>query len=250
LGLVLLITGVVLLATGRIRPAYAPETERAAVYIEIFALYMASMAGFILIQWLLWQFRGVRVSLAWSWVFSAVVPVVVVWGLWRGQSWVELRRGLGWHGGRGWYIEMPLGIAGYVSGLPIVIVGFVITFLLLKFSSVTPSHPVQTAETDSIWQILGLYGIACVWAPVIEETMFRGAFFHHMRTRWNWIISAGVVSLIFAAIHPQGWTFIPVLGAIAVVLAGLREWRGSILAPMVAHACNNFMMISLLVALK
>ena len=80
--------------------------------------------------------------------------------------------------------------------------------------------------------------------PVIEETMFRGALFHHLRRRWSWVISAPVVAFIFAVIHPQGWVTVPALGAIAMVLAALREWRGSIVAPMAAHACNNFIVLT------
>jgi membrane protease YdiL (CAAX protease family) len=75
--------------------------------------------------------------------------------------------------------------------------------------------------------------------------MFRGILFHHLRTRWSWPASAGLVALIFAAIHPQGWAAIPILGAIAIVLAALREWRGSIIAPVAAHAFNNFIVITI-----
>jgi hypothetical protein len=77
--------------------------------------------------------------------------------------------------------------------------------------------------------------------------MFRGALFSHLRARVGWWVSAPVVSLIFAAIHPQGWVAIPVLGAIAMVLAGLREWRGSAIAPMVAHGVNNAVAVSVMI---
>jgi membrane protease YdiL (CAAX protease family) len=55
----------------------------------------------------------------------------------------------------------------------------------------------------------------------------------------GFLVSAVVSSFVFAAIHPQGWAAIPVLGAIAFVLAGIREWRGSIVGCVVAHALNN-----------
>ena len=76
----------------------------------------------------------------------------------------------------------------------------------------------------------------------------RIAQLNHLRRRWNWLISASVVALLFAAIHPQGWTLIPALGSIAIVLAALREWRGSIWAPIAAHATNNFIVLSLALA--
>jgi len=68
-----------------------------------------------------------------------------------------------------------------------------------------------------------LYALACVIAPVLEETMFRGALFHHLRRRWGWLISAGVVAIIFASIHVQGWTVAPTLATIALVLAAIRD---------------------------
>ena len=36
---------------------------------------------------------------------------------------------------------------------------------------------------------------------------------------------------------------------IAFILAGLREWRGSIIASMVGHAINNAMAVTLLILL-
>jgi membrane protease YdiL (CAAX protease family) len=75
--------------------------------------------------------------------------------------------------------------------------------------------------------------------------MFRGILFHHLRQRWSWLVTALIVSFIFAVLHPQGWVAVPALTAIAIVLSALREWRGSLIAPMAAHACNNFLVLTL-----
>ena len=53
--------------------------------------------------------------------------------------------------------------------------------------------------------------------------------------------------LVFAAIHPQGLVAIPALAAIAVGLGLMREWRGSLIAPMVMHACSNGIVVTLMV---
>jgi membrane protease YdiL (CAAX protease family) len=92
--------------------------------------------------------------------------------------------------------------------------------------------------------LVASYGLVCGFAPFMEETMFRGIFLHHLRQRWSWIASASVVSLIFAMLHPQGWVAVPALASIAMVLGALREWRGSLIAPMAAHACNNFLALT------
>jgi membrane protease YdiL (CAAX protease family) len=55
------------------------------------------------------------------------------------------------------------------------------------------------------------------------------------------------VSILFAAMHPQGWAGVPVLASIAIVLAAIREWRGTILASATAHALNNGFAMTMLV---
>jgi membrane protease YdiL (CAAX protease family) len=95
-----------------------------------------------------------------------------------------------------------------------------------------------------IW--LGIFVLATVWAPVTEELMFRGMLLGHLRERWGWWISAPVVGLVFALIHPQGWAAVPVLTSLAVVFAGIREWRGSVIGCITAHGVHNG--VALLVA--
>jgi membrane protease YdiL (CAAX protease family) len=78
---------------------------------------------------------------------------------------------------------------------------------------------------------------------LVEETMFRGALYRHLREwlpgPWGVAAAALISGFLFAAIHPQGWLAVPVLTALAVGFALAREWRGSLVAPMVGHALNN-----------
>lgn len=68
-----------------------------------------------------------------------------------------------------------------------------------------------------------------------EETFFRGA----VQGAWGWLPA----TLIFALAHPgpeRGygvWTVF--VGVAGLVLAGLVEWRGNLLAAIVAHAVIN-----------
>jgi membrane protease YdiL (CAAX protease family) len=51
---------------------------------------------------------------------------------------------------------------------------------------------------------------------------------------------AGLISsFIFASIHPQGWAGIPMIGAIGFTLASIRQWRGTLISSITAHALNN-----------
>ena len=89
--------------------------------------------------------------------------------------------------------------------------------------------------------------LGCVWAPITEELTFRGVLYAHFRERHGWLLSATAVGTLFAVVHPQGWTVYPVLAAVGFVFASIREWRGSILPSMVAHAFHNGIVLTLAV---
>ncbi|HSR70121.1 MAG TPA: type II CAAX endopeptidase family protein [Acidobacteriota bacterium] len=173
-----------------------------------------------------------------------------LWPLLRGVSRRQLRQALGWNRGRGAGWEVLSGVGGYLAGIPVMAAGVAATFFISQVFETQPSHPAALeALSGGFWQILQIYLLACVWAPVVEESVFRGALFSHLRMRYSGATSALLSGIIFAAIHPQGLAALPVLTAIGFVLAMLREWRDSLIAPMTAHALNNFLAITLLLLL-
>lgn len=123
----------------------------------------------------------------------------------------------------------------------------IVVVILSRYTHQTGAHPIINEIRTDPWALAGLFALACVWAPIVEESLFRGAFFHHMRRRHGWLLSALPVALIFAAIHPQGWLGIPVLASIALTLAGIREWRDSLIASITAHALNNGVVLAMVV---
>jgi membrane protease YdiL (CAAX protease family) len=93
---------------------------------------------------------------------------------------------------------------------------------------------------------LQIFFLASIVAPIVEETMFRGVLYRHLReaTRWldpvaSILISALVSSFIFAVIHPQGVLYVPVLMALALGFVLAQEWRGTLLPGIVGHGLNN-----------
>ena len=69
---------------------------------------------------------------------------------------------------------------------------------------------------------------AAVAAPIVEETMFRGVLYRHLRsatghlgTGLSILVSGTLNGFLFAAIHPQGWVAIP-------ALIGYRYLRGRV----------------------
>jgi membrane protease YdiL (CAAX protease family) len=168
-----------------------------------------------------------------------------MWTILRGTPAEERRQAFGWYRGRGFIREVGAGLGGYLAGIVVIAAGCVITLILVRATGVQASSPIVQELRGGPWRLAGLYAMACIFAPVIEETMFRGILFHHLRQRWSWLVTALIVSFIFAVLHPQGWVAVPALTAIAIVLSALREWRGSLIAPMAAHACNNFLVLTL-----
>ncbi|QOV87660.1 CPBP family intramembrane glutamic endopeptidase [Humisphaera borealis] len=227
------------------RPCLGPlrsANGRTGPFLEAFAIYLA---GQVVLSRVLHALVD-DYSIAWN--FVAIVPVVLAlfWPIFRGVHGSAFRRGFGWSAPQGVWREVGSGIVGYLAGLPVFAVGCAITIVLVKTFDASPTHPIA-GEAGGAWQNLMLIVLASVWAPVVEETFFRGALVHHLRTRFGWIVSALLSSLIFAAIHPQGWTLIPGLMSLAIVFCAIREWRGSTYGGMVAHALHNGTLVSLMI---
>jgi membrane protease YdiL (CAAX protease family) len=243
-GLALLVVGIVRRAGGKLPFSYHPPVAPTGPFLEAFAVYLAGMIAIsALMRWVL----GERLSSVWFVI--VILPFSFFWPLLRGVPRGELAAGLGWHRGRGAWREIGAGFVGYLAGLPVLAVGGAITLVLTRYSGSDTSHPIVNELGRGAWRTVELFFLAAAWAPVVEETMFRGAFYHHLRRRLPWPVAAAAVALLFAAVHPQGWAAIPALGAIAVSLATIREWRGSIIASAVAHAINNGAVTVLMVLL-
>jgi membrane protease YdiL (CAAX protease family) len=246
-GLVILVIALVAAIDGKVPRRYRPPPPgRSGPFVEAFALYML---GMIVASAVLYRLIGKSPSLAANFWIALALPLPLIWPRLRGLTWPEIRTGFGWHAGRGVVREAVCGVVGYVAGIPLLIVALLVTSVLSKLFHTTPSHPIvgEAGQGGGIVHVLLLYGLAAVFAPLAEETMFRGALFHHCRRGLPWWLSALIVALIFAAIHPQGVVGIPLLATIAIVLAALREWRGSLIAPIVCHACVNAVTVTMLV---
>jgi membrane protease YdiL (CAAX protease family) len=243
-GIALLTVAIVRGIDGKLALAYRASPGPAGPFLEGFAIYLVSYVGigYILsVVHLKPQWLAYPIELAFI-IFAAC------WPLLRGVKLEQLRVGLGWHTGRGVVREALAGVGAYFAGLPFMAAAIGVTVLLSKLSGEKPIHPIVFgAGGASAAAIVGLYLLASVWAPVVEETMFRGALFTYMRAWHRWLLSALMSSLIFASLHPQGWTGIPVLATIGFIFAATREWRGTVIASGVAHALNNAVAVTMLV---
>jgi len=83
------------------------------------------------------------------------------------------------------------------------------------------------------------FGITAILvAPVVEESLFRGILYPMIKQRSSPLIALSTTSLLFAAIHGNVMSFLP-LTLFAVVLTLLYEKTDTLLAPIVSHSIFN-----------
>lgn len=85
-----------------------------------------------------------------------------------------------------------------------------------------------------------LFVLAVFFAPVAEETYFRGWIFTSLRVHWGRWPAVIVSALLFALAHYES-THLYALAVfpLGLILAALRERTGSARTSMVFHAANN-----------
>ncbi len=186
---------------------------------------------------------------------------VLVWPVLRGVPWRQVRQDIGLTRGRWPGLEPLIGVGGYAMTLPLLGVAIIIMAAILaarggplgahpenNFGPIDqPSHPIVNVFASGHWWMwVQAAVLAAVLAPVVEETMFRGVLYRHLRELSNRLgftvsvlLSGLAVSFVFAVIHPQGLIALPGLMALALGFALLREWRGALIPCMVAHGINN-----------
>lgn len=268
-GCVLLFLAIYRASYGKLWTQLKPPTgQLGRIMMGAFAIYIGSMAaGNYLFAWLAetgfdqklspalaqgisLAYLAVPVFLALAWMFNGHRQIENAPG--------EIRQALGIHRGRGIFAEVLFGIVGYIAMLPVIALGMVTTLILVLlieyFSGSTDgesaepiSHPIMEwmVDGDVRMMLLALL-LAAVLAPLFEETMFRGAFHGALRRRWRFLAAGLVSGVVFAAVHPQGVLAIPALTAMGFGFAMIREWRGSLIAPMAAHALHNGMLVGIM----
>jgi membrane protease YdiL (CAAX protease family) len=185
-------------------------------------------------------------GIAWEGLLAVPFASAVLWIRLRGVGWAQMADALGWRKGEGIFREALAGMTVYIAGVPVLAAATAVTALLSELAGTTATHPIVQGVHASVAVKAFLFFLACIFAPITEETLFRGMLLGHLRFRHSWVLSAIVVSVIFAAIHPQGWTAIPVLATVAMILSVLREQRKSLIGPMTAHAMNNTLILVML----
>ncbi|MGI9012961.1 MAG: CPBP family intramembrane glutamic endopeptidase [Phycisphaerales bacterium] len=242
------------------------------IYAETFALWLLLFLGLQMGAGLMAIPPDISLLVSGFMFFLSLIALL--WPALRGVPFTQVRRDIGWYlNPPGGVLDALSGIGGYMMGLPVLAIGVGFTFLLMRVQGMLsgvgdpieyfgetggPAHPIIGEFADpSLGLVLQIFFVASVAAPIVEETMFRGVLYRHLRSgtrsmdTWLSVLLSGVInSLIFAVIHPQGWIAIPLLGAIAFVMTIARELRGSLLSSIIIHGLSNgLVMLMLLLAL-
>jgi membrane protease YdiL (CAAX protease family) len=165
----------------------------------------------------------------------------IAWPRLRGISLMEWADDMGFNKGQGWRKELTIGFAAFLISMPLeLVVGLLVSALLPEKPEDPFGVPMFEQPLSSSWVmlLLGTLG-ASVWAPLLEEVMFRGTLMTALRTRFNPFLAALLTAVVFGIYHPYGWAgIIPV--AVGGFVYGLtRLWRGSLIAPIFAHFLWN-----------
>jgi membrane protease YdiL (CAAX protease family) len=260
-GLVGLVILIVLFSIRKLKPRLESRRGGSHVFGETFAIWLI-LFNAIQISVELFVDGKYRLMAVGAGFFASLCALS--WPIARGLTWTETREMIGWRLRSSMFLEAFWGVVSYVSFTPVLLIAVLMTSLLAQIGAGlgwtlfaqldgknAPSHPIvfELAKGDPLVLATVIF-LACVAAPIIEETMFRGVLYRHLRgatastRRWISVaFSAALNSFVFAAIHPQGVVAIPVLGTLAVAFSLVREWRESLIAPMVMHAMNNTIMV-------
>ncbi|MCP4463335.1 MAG: CPBP family intramembrane metalloprotease [Planctomycetaceae bacterium] len=250
---------------GRLKYRVVDDSRYGGVYIETYAIWFSL---FLAISVAVVASGTKGLSLGTTTLMMLLPLSALIWPILRGVAFTEMLDDLGLRL-RNPFVEIMAGITAYLAMLPVMLIGVlgsVIVFFLMSLLTPAPtvgefgpngvSHPIveNAFGANPLQTILTIFFIASVLAPLTEEIMFRGVLYRTLRdgsrrsSRMASVAFAAFTSsLIFAAIHPQGLIGIPILTVLACGFCLVRQWRGSLVAPMTMHAIHNGMTMSLLI---
>ena len=258
-GLVMLVLAIVWTTQGVLHSRLSLLARHDGVYAETFAVWLIGFSILMVFAAVVAGELPATLSMSVKFVAFILSLAALAWPVYRGVAWSRVRTDIGWTRGEGVLREFGCGLIGYMAAIPIAGVGLLITMMLILLTApdegaAAAAHPiVNELAGGGWWMRIQVLMVASIAAPIVEETMFRGVLYRQVRSclsgwsTWAAIAaSAGVTSLIFALIHPQGLLAVPALMALAIAFCLAREWRGSVIAPMVMHGVSNGIVMTML----
>jgi membrane protease YdiL (CAAX protease family) len=258
--LALFILAIVLAASGKLKARFLPPAPGGSVAIEMVVVFVTSFIGLKLVT-------GLVESVSQSSLVAVIFAMTVQWSLMAVLLWpvvrgVPAREALalwGLYRGEGIFKEIGCGVVGYLALLPLLVAGAALSFaLMVMYQAIraavgmpeptVPENPIIDILSGGtpVWVVGLLALLASLWAPLVEESVFRGALYRQLRSRWHWFPAGVVTALGFGLMHGYPLLLLGPVIALGFGFALLREWRGSIIASMTAHCLHNTTVITLL----
>ncbi|MEQ8768935.1 MAG: type II CAAX endopeptidase family protein [Phycisphaerales bacterium] len=255
-GFVTLVFAAIWLGSGKLKPRAAKPAVHGGALLEAVGIF--ALLFFVMSAGTTWIAENnpalgiLQLPLQWSLILVPLWPLVRGW---RASEW---RAAMGISRGRGVVREIAAGFVGYLAAIPLFVAGVLLSFIAMYLDvslfgehPVPPSNPVLDVLMDADWLVLLLVAsLACVWAPLCEELIFRGALFSQVRRRFGWVLAAIASTLAFAFMHSYGPLILWPIMALGLSFAVMRWWRGSLIACITAHAIHNTTLTIMMVALS
>ncbi len=239
-GVVMLVVAISMLVSKRLTFVDGETVAPSHIYWETFGIFCLIFLIMLAIGVMTIGERGAWVIVVdevaiWSAMFA------IFWPRLRGVSLMELSDDMGFNKGAGWAKELGVGVAVFALGFP---VALLTSLVVSGMTGEQPDEPIGIPMFEPPLQgswvplILGTLG-ASVWAPVLEEIMFRGALMGALRKSMGPVAAASLTAIVFGIYHPYD-----IVGIASVATGGLvyglaKAWRGSLIAPIFAHFLWN-----------
>ena len=258
-GIVALLFILTYVMTGSSPAQFVAENDAHNAYVETFALWLITFFGVQILVGHLELLTTNQQRLIANPIFFFGSLIVLLWPILRGVPASKMLADIGWTPKKV-FRNTFLSVPSYAAWLPAVMVGFFIVFVLISVAPLPttvgefavpamPGHPIQEMLSGGdmlTWVTVVI--AACIAAPIVEETMFRGVLYRHLRglsmkygKAFSIAMSALVNGFIFASLHPQGILAVPLLTTLAIGFSLVREWRDSLWTSILMHAFNNSM---------
>lgn len=259
-GFACFVIAIVLFATGKMKPRFVKPAPGGSFGWELLAGFTFTFLAFKLIIWLVVLATTGKGGTPPSWLPTAVlvgqwtVALAVFTPMLLGVGFAQWRQLSGWTAPRGVLRELAAGTFGYLAGLPLVLGALLVSLVIDQiYLSVTgqgardSSNPILelASKSDALTLVL-LFSLATIWAPLVEETVFRGGMYRALRTRLHAILAGLISAVCFGVMHGYPLTLLGPVMAIGLTFALMREWRGNIVGAAFGHFLNNATVLGLL----
>lgn len=261
-GFVCFIIALVQILGRRVQPRMDIPDPGGSVYLELVALFVG---GFFLVKLILVAVAAIAtpkggeppawlttlaMGIQWILVLVPFYPLLV------GVPAARWKSDLGLHAPRGVFREVAFGIFAYLAGLPLLLLGAAVSLVLKLISDAVsgtsgapPSNPIldEVMSANPVTLIL-FFCLATFWAPFVEETVFRGALFRHLRSWLILPVAAIGSALVFGLMHGYELIMLGPVITLGFTFAMMRHYRGSLVGPITAHALHNGTVMLLLIS--